>query len=106
MCEAIITVQVGAWGRTLICRLGGPLADRSANGAALYQPRATPWERHPTAHQGLKVLAIRRAVRPGFQPSWMGETATQGAALGWHNAGALPLGNFAGAAQTLGAAEQ
>ena len=30
-------------------------------------------------------------IRPGFQPSWIGETVTQGVALGWHEAGALPL---------------
>ena len=85
-------------GRTLICRLGGPLAGRSANGAVLYQPRATPRERHPTARQGLKARAIRRAVRAGFQPSWMGETVTQGVAPGWNKAGALPLGKAAPAA--------
>ena len=63
-----VTVPVGARGRTLSCRLGGPLAGRSANDAVLYQPRATPWERHPISCQGLKARAIRRAASAGFQP--------------------------------------
>ena len=63
----------------------------SANGAASYQPGATPQEQCPPSRQGLKVRAIPRADGPGLQPSWICETVTQGVALGWHEAGALPL---------------
>ena len=64
---------------------------RSANGAASSQPGATPQEQCPPPRQGLKARANGRAVGPGFQPSWIGETITQGVALGWDEAGALPL---------------
>ena len=63
----------------------------SANGAASNQPGATPHEQCPPSRQGLKARANGRAVGPGFQPSWIGETVTQGVALGWDGAGALPL---------------
>ena len=65
---------------------------RSANGAVSYQPGATPQEQRPASRQGLKARANGRAVGPGFQPSWICETVTQGVALGWDEAGALPLG--------------
>ena len=52
----------------------------SANGAASYQPGATPQEQCPPPRQGLKARAKGRAVGPGFQPSWIGETVTQGVA--------------------------
>lgn len=64
---------------------------RSANGAASYQPGATPQEQCPPTRQGLKARANGRADRPGFQPSWICETVTQGVVLGWYNAGFLPL---------------
>ena len=64
---------------------------RSANSAASYQPGATPQEQCPPTRQGLKARANGRADGPGFQPSWIGETMTQGVALGWDEAGALPL---------------
>ena len=63
----------------------------SAHGAVLSQPGATPQEQCPPPRQGLKARAKGRAVGPGFQPSWIGETMTQGVALGWDEAGALPL---------------
>jgi len=44
-------------------------------------------------NQGLKARAIPLAVVSGFQPSWISETVTQGVALGWRRAGALPLRN-------------
>ena len=64
---------------------------RSANGAASYQPRATPQEQCPPSRQGLKARAIPRADGSGLQPSRICETVTQGVALGWDEAGALPL---------------
>ena len=63
----------------------------SAHGAASSQPGASPQEQCPPSRQGLKARANGRAVGPGFQPSWIGETVTQGVALGWDEAGALPL---------------
>ena len=63
----------------------------STKGAALYQPRATPWEMRITLRQGLKARSNLRAIGPGLQPSWICETVTQGVALGWYEAGALPL---------------
>ena len=64
----------------------------SANGAASYQPRATPWEGHAPRYRGLKARSIGASVGPGFQPSVCFVTATtQGVALGWYGAGALPL---------------
>jgi len=64
---------------------------RSANGAASYQPGATPQEQCLPTRQGLKARANGRADAPGFQPSWICKTVTQGVALGWDKAGALPL---------------
>ena len=63
----------------------------SANGATSYQPGATPQEQCPPLRQGLKARANGRALGSGFQPSWICETVTQGVALGWDEAGALPL---------------
>lgn len=64
---------------------------RSANGAAPYQPGATPQERYVPRDSGLKARAITRAHGSGFQPSGTGVVVTQGVALGWYEAGALPL---------------
>ena len=63
----------------------------SANGAAPYQPGATPQENRTPQNSGLKARANPCAVVSGFQPSWISETVTQGVALGWLVAGALPL---------------
>ena len=65
----------------------------SANGAAPYQPGATPQENRTPQNSGLKARANPCAVVSGFQPSWISETVTQGVALGWRRAGALPLRN-------------
>ena len=64
---------------------------RSANGAALGQPGATPQEYCPPSRQGLKARPNRAKIRPGFQPSWISQTVTQGVALRYLGAGALPL---------------
>ncbi len=64
---------------------------RSANGAAPCQPRATPWELRPPCEQGLKARGKRRAVESGLQPLGICGPVTQGVALGWYEAGALPL---------------
>ena len=69
----------------------GALPLRSANGAAPYQPGATPQENRTPQNSGLKARANPCAVVSGFQPSWISETVTQGVALGWRRAGALPL---------------
>ena len=52
----------------------------SANGAASYQPGATPQEQCPPSRQGLKARANGRADGPGFPPSGICETVTQGVA--------------------------
>ena len=65
----------------------------SANGAAPYQPGATPQENRTPQNSGLKARANPCAVVSGLQPSWICETVTQGVALGWRRAGALPLRN-------------
>ena len=80
-------------------------AARSAKGAASSQPGATPQEQCPPPRQGLKARVNGRAVGPGFQPSWIGETITQGVALGWFGAGALPLRNKPTAALDAESAE-
>ena len=77
----------------------------SANGAASYQPGATPQEQCPPTRQGLKARANGRADGPGFQPSAICETVTQGVALGWYAAGALPLRNKPTAALDAESAE-
>ena len=64
---------------------------RSANGAALYQPGATPQEHRFAGPRGLKARFIRWGRGPGFQPSECLATDTQGVALGWNRTGALPL---------------
>jgi hypothetical protein len=78
---------------------------RSANGAGLYQPGETPQGRGRknegrqlvTKCNRLKLPAALATLRtredgPGFQPlGWCG-LGTQGVALGWYGAGALPLG--------------
>ena len=69
----------------------GAASFRSANGAASYQPRATPWEGHAPRYRGLKARPTRRADGTGFQPSRNYGPVTQGVALGWYGAGALPL---------------
>ena len=63
----------------------------SANGAVLYQPGATPQENRIPQNSGLKARAIPRADGSGLQPSCICTTVTQGVALGWYEAGALPL---------------
>ena len=78
--------------KKLVAKIG------SANGAASSQPGATPQEQCPPPRQGLKARANGRADGPGFQPSWICETVTQGVALGWYEAGALPLRNKPNAA--------
>ncbi len=70
----------------------------SANGAVPYQPGATPQERRTTTRRGLIARSMRRGVGPGFQPSVGWATDTQGVALGWYGAGALPLRRAARAA--------
>jgi hypothetical protein len=79
----------------------------SANGAASYQPGATPQEQCPRNRQGLRARPndCRPTVGPGFQPSWIGETVTQGVALGWYETGALPLRNKPTAALDAESAE-
>ncbi len=79
----------------------------SAKGATLRQPGATPREYCPQNRRGLKARpsAFRRAVGPGLQPSRIGETITQGVALGWDEAGALPLRNKPTAALDAESAE-
>ena len=42
---------------------------------------------------GLKARDNPCGVVSGLQPSWISETVTQGVALGWLGAGALPLRN-------------
>ena len=64
---------------------------RSANGAALGQPGATPQEYCPPSRQGLKARPNRAKIRPGLQPSWISKTVTQGVALRYLRAMALPL---------------
>ena len=64
---------------------------RSANGAATYQPGAAPQELRFAGPRGLKARSIRRGFGPGFQPLGWFATDTQGVALGWYGAGALPL---------------
>src|SRR5439155_17462546 len=54
----------------------------SANGAASFQPGATPQVRRAPRDRGLKARANRREVRSGFQPSWFWGHETQGVALG------------------------
>jgi hypothetical protein len=66
---------------------------RSANGAAPSQPRATPWVGVSLMISGLKARDNRCVVGSGLQPSEMGGTVTQGVALGWLVAGALPRRN-------------
>ena len=78
---------------------------RSANGAASYQPGATPREQYPPTRQGLRARANGRADGSGFQPSGICETVTQGVALGWYGAGALPLRNKPTAALDAESAE-
>ena len=78
---------------------------RSANGAASYQPGATPQEQCPPPRQGLKARPNRAKIGPGFQPSRICETVTQGVALGWYEAGALPLRNNPTAARDAESAE-
>jgi hypothetical protein len=51
------------------------------------------------------MCGIEIMIRPGFQPSWIGETVTQGVALGWRRAGALPLRNNPTAALDAESAE-
>ena len=65
----------------------------SANGAASFQPGATPRERRAPRDRGLKARANRRAVGSGFQPLGIFGLVTQGVALGWYESGALPLQN-------------
>ena len=77
----------------------------SANGAASYQPGATPQEQCPPPRQGLKARPNRAKIGPGFQPSRICETVTQGVALGWYAAGALPLRNNPTAARDAESAE-
>ena len=62
----------------------------STKGAATSQPRATPWEHASVRNSGLKARDNRRAVWPGFQPSNILESDTQGVALGWLGDGASP----------------
>lgn len=69
----------------------GALPLQSANGAASCQPGASPREHRTPQNSGLKARAIPRADGPGFQPLWICETVTQGVAMGWYEAGALPL---------------
>ena len=80
-------------------------AAQSANGAASCQPGATPQEHRTPQNSGLKARAIPRADGSGFQPSWICETVTQGVALGWYEAGALPLLNKPNAALDAESAE-
>ncbi len=68
----------------------------SAKGAKPYQPGATPQERWQPQPSGLKARAIRLADGSGLQPSHRVATDTQGVALGWYGAGALPLGMMVG----------
>ena len=77
----------------------------SANGAASYPPRATPWEGHAPRYRGLKARPNRRADGTGFQPSRNYGPVTQGVALGWYGAGALPLRMAAHAALDVESAE-
>ena len=63
----------------------------NANGAAPYQPGATPQETNPSTSRGPKVRPNGGSVRPGFQPSMFFDLDSQGVALGWRRAGALPL---------------
>ncbi len=77
--------HVGSAKGVISCDVG------SAKGAISYQPGATPQEQCPPPRQGLKARAIPRADGSGLQPSGMGGTVTQGVALGWYEAGALPL---------------
>gem|GEM_PF-401734 len=71
----------------------GALPLRRANGALPSQPGSTPWEPSTRRNQGLKARLndCRCAVGPGFQPSRICDAITQGVALGWRRAGALPL---------------
>jgi hypothetical protein len=66
---------------------------RSAKGAEPCQPGATPQERRHPQPSGLKARAIRLVDGPGLQPSHRGADDTQGVALGWDGAGALPHKN-------------
>jgi hypothetical protein len=50
----------------------------SANGAASFQPGATPQERRAPRYRGLKARANRRAVGWGFQPLGIFGLVTQG----------------------------
>ena len=65
----------------------------SANGAASSQPGAAPQERHAPSDSGLKARPNPCAMGSGLQPSFMRGTVTQGVALGWDKAGALPRRN-------------
>ena len=53
----------------------------SANGAASFQPGATPQERRAARDRGLKARANLRAVGSGFQPLGFWGHETQGAGL-------------------------
>jgi len=64
-----------------------------ANGAASSQPGAAPQERHAPSDSGLKARPNPCAMGSGLQPSFMRGTVTQGVALGWDKAGALPRRN-------------
>ena len=76
-------------GRARLAKNLGP----SANGATLCQPRVTPWERRLENIRGLKARPKIGPIRSGLQPSRVFGTVTQGVALGWRRAGALPLRN-------------
>lgn len=75
-----------------------PPSIRSANGTASMQPRATPWECGTPRCQGLKARSNRRGFGAGFQPLCLTGPLSQGVALGWDKAGALPLRIAANAA--------
>jgi hypothetical protein len=84
------------------------ISEQSAKGAASCQPGATPQEHPPQNCRGLKARANLGAIRSGLQPSRVLGSVSQGVALGWHRAGALPLriGNgpsFGAAANARGA---
>ena len=57
-----------------------PSSFLSANGVPASQPRATPWEGHTPRDSGLKARDNRCAVVPGFQPSRLFGSGTQGVA--------------------------
>lgn len=76
-------------------------SQRSANGAASCQPGATPQEHRPATGRGLKARTNPAGIGPGFQPWGLFVADTQGVALGWNKAGALPLALDAESAKVL-----